>query len=71
MAIAIDNIDMQLSEISGLVQAMLFMQEEADDARRAELRDATVAMLYIISDKLKSANGSVAAASRRDEAALH
>lgn len=61
----VSHIDMQLGEIAGLVQALIFMQEEADDARRESLRGATVAMLYVITDKLRTADRSVAAAYRQ------
>lgn len=65
---SITSIDMHLSEIAGLVQALIFMQEEADEAQRAALHGAMVAMLYVITDKLRQANGNVSVIYRQTAA---
>ncbi len=69
---AVSTIDMQLAEIAGIVQALIFMQEEADDAKRDELRNSTVTLLYVITDKVKAANAGVTVVSRfRETASTH
>ncbi len=62
----LSNIDMQLAEISAMVSALIFMQEEADDARLAAMRASTVSLLYVVNDKLASANTSSVQLHRRE-----
>ena len=62
----LSNIDQQLAEIRSMVDALIFMQEEADADKLASLHDATVAMLYIINDKVSVASGSCSALHRRE-----
>ncbi len=62
----LQNIDMQLAEISAMVSALIFMQEEADAAKLAELKSATISMLYVVSDKLANANESSGLLHRRE-----
>lgn len=58
---ALTDLDMQLGELSGIVDALLFLQEEGDSQR---VRNATVALLYSASDKLGRANSAVGRLSR-------
>ena len=68
---AVDTIDMQLSEIGSMIQLLLFMQEEATEEKREELRNSMVSILYVINDKVKLANGSIAAAYRDGAESRH
>lgn len=49
---ALGAIDLDLSEIGAIIEALIFMQEEGEPAR---VHNATVALLYIAHDKLASA----------------
>ena len=53
-----DDIDLEVGEISGLVDALKFItEEEGDDASR--LRRARVSILYVMGDKLDRISGAV------------
>lgn len=58
---AITNLDMQIAEVRAMVEALIFLQEEGESAR---VRDASVAMLYVINEKLGTADSAVAALHR-------
>ncbi|GAA2872041.1 hypothetical protein GGQ99_000950 [Aminobacter niigataensis] len=55
------NIDQQLSEATALVETLISIGENAEDAEFLRLRSSTVALLYILTDKLKSADRSIPA----------
>jgi hypothetical protein len=55
-----DCIDQHLSEISGLVEALIFIQEEAEPAKLQSLHSSVVTLLYVATDKIKIANAGVA-----------
>lgn len=63
------NIDMQLSEAAALVEMLISVGENAEDAEFLRLRAAHIAMLYIITDKLKSADRNIPHLYRRENGA--
>lgn len=52
-------VDQNLSEISGVAEALLFIQEEAEAPQRERLHNSTVTLLHIITDKVRAANTGV------------
>lgn len=52
------NIDMQLGELEGIIDALILLQEEGDDSQR--VRNSSIALLYVAGDKIRSALGSTA-----------
>jgi len=58
---ALGNLDIQIADIRGMVDALIFMQEESEPQR---LRDASIALLYVINDKLAHADRVVASLHR-------
>jgi hypothetical protein len=55
----IANIDMQLAEIGALVQNLIAVGENTEDVDYLRLRGSNIALLYIITDKCKSADRSI------------
>lgn len=56
------TVDQELAETSGLVDALIFLEEEGEGTQR--LRDAKVSLLYVITDKLRSAGRELSRLSR-------
>ena len=46
------SVEMQFSEIESLVEAMIFMHENAEANDRKRIMDMEIAMLHIIRDKI-------------------
>jgi hypothetical protein len=53
------EIEMQFSEIEGLVDAMLYMHEAADDGDRKRIMEAEISMLHVIKDKIRAGQGQL------------
>lgn len=60
------NIDMQLGEVRALLDTLISIGENAEDEEFLRLRASTVSLLYIATDKLKSADRSVPHLYRRE-----
>lgn len=56
----INNIDMQLGEVRALLELLISVGENAEDAEFLRLRGNTVALLYVANEKLGSADKSTA-----------
>jgi len=54
------NIDMQLGEVRALLELLISLGENAEDGEFLRLRGSTVAMLYVATEKLSSADKSTA-----------
>ncbi|WP_245465823.1 MULTISPECIES: hypothetical protein [unclassified Mesorhizobium] len=57
----LSNIDQQIAEARAVVEMLISMGENAEDAEFLRLRASSVTMLYLITDKLKSADRSIPA----------
>ena len=55
----IERIELELTEINGLIDVLLFAAENAEEADQLRLRDAAVALLYVVGDKLTRARREV------------
>ncbi|WP_127523632.1 hypothetical protein [Mesorhizobium sp. Z1-4] len=66
---AIGDIDMQLGELQGIIEAVIMLQEDSDDRERVRL--ATIALLYTANDKLRSMFGSVGQLHRSIDLTAH
>lgn len=60
----LSKIDEQLADLRALVETLIFIQEEADAGKLESLHDATVAMLYMIDEKIVAASGNSGALHR-------
>lgn len=47
------EIEMQFSEIEGLIDAMLYMHEAADETDRRRIMEAEISMLHVIKEKIQ------------------
>lgn len=63
------NIDQQLGEVRALVDILIAVGENSEEAEFLRLRGSSVALLYVITDKLKSADRSIPALYRRGKGA--
>lgn len=57
----ISIIDQELAETRSLLDALLFINEEVDQAKVEPMRAATITILYVMEDKLKRANRELSA----------
>lgn len=48
------SVEMQLSEIEGLIDAMLFMHESAGSGDRERIINICVTLLYVMKDKCRA-----------------
>ncbi len=62
------NIDQQLAEARAIVDMLISAGENAEEAEFLRLRASSVTMLYLITDKLQSADRSLPALYRQGAA---
>ncbi|WP_295805877.1 hypothetical protein [uncultured Nitratireductor sp.] len=55
-------VEQRLTDLEGLVTAMLFVGEHADDEELANMRACTVSLLHLMSDAISAAGRDVARA---------
>lgn len=56
----LQQVEQRLADLEGLVAAMLFLGEHADDEELASLRACTVSLLHLMSDAISAANRDLA-----------
>ncbi|RWF49945.1 MAG: hypothetical protein EOS50_30145 [Mesorhizobium sp.] len=56
---AVHRIDQQLSEMSDLLRALIFISENVEDHQHELLRHSTVSLSYCTLDKIAAANRDV------------
>ena len=54
-----DTIDQELAEMDGLLKAMIFISENAEDHQQELVRHSTVTIAYIVHDKIAAAGRQV------------
>lgn len=63
------NIDQKLDEARALVDMLISVGENAEAAEFLRLRSSSVALLYVLTDKLSDADSSIPALYRREKGA--
>ncbi|TPN57180.1 hypothetical protein [Mesorhizobium sp. B1-1-7] len=61
----LQNIDMQISEAAALAETLIALGENMEDAEYLRMRASSMALLYILTDRLKSADRSIPGLYRR------
>ena len=58
----LQQVEQRLADLEGLVAAMLFLGEHADDEELSNMRACTVSLLHLMSDAITAAGRDIARA---------